>query len=310
MAKKTITVTVAVSALNEQYNIKAHLESILMQKEISFRLKEVIVISDGSSDQTAAMIREVKSNKIRAFIYQERIGKSSRLNQIFAKFDSDILVISDADVVFGTETTITELIKPLVHNSRVGLVGGHPEPLPAATFTEKAVNLTLEAYIPLRKILKNGHNVLSATGRIMALRRELAKSIKVAKQTISNDGFIYFSCLVKGWQYRYAFKAKAFFRSPQNLYDHINQNTRFDATPAFMMRYFPRELVEKEYFIPPELLLLQKLKQFLKHPILASYIFAVNQYCQFKAKIDLYKISSLWEVVYSTKKLAQVNSQK
>lgn len=298
------TVTVAVCALNEENNIAKHLTSIVHQKEKGYRLKEVLVYSDGSTDKTAEIIKSFASKIVTPYIFDTRIGKSSRLNDIFQRFDSDYLILTDADVIFAVPNVIEALVVPMEADSSVGLTGGHPEPMPAVTFIEKAINITLEAYIPLRKSLRGGHNVLSATGRIMGLRRKFAKSIHEPKETISNDGYIYFSSVVKGWKYRYAPDAKVLFRSPQTLYDHVNQNTRFDATQDFMKRYFPSEIVDREYYIPAHILRVQMLKQFIKHPILAGAIFFVNVYCKLNAKINIGKINSIWEIVYSTKKVS------
>ncbi len=297
------TVTVAVCALNEESNIANHLQSILDQGRQGYILKEVLAYSDGSTDKTADIINSFASKEVTPVLFDTRIGKSSRLNDIFQRFDSDYLILTDADVIFAVPNVIESLIKPMEKDSTVGLTGGHPVPMPAKTFIEKAINLTLEAYIPLRKTLRGGHNVLSATGRIMGLRRVFAKSIHEPKETISNDGFIYFSSIVGGWKYRYAQDAKVLFRSPQTLYDHINQNTRFDATQDFMKRYFPAEIVDREYHIPHYMLWMQMLKQFIQHPILGGSIFFINLYCKLNAKINIGKINSIWETVYSSKKL-------
>lgn len=297
------TVTVAVCVYNEESNIGDFLKSVVAQKEEGFILEKILIISDGSTDKTVKIARQVKSPKIEVKDYPQRIGKSSRLNEIYSSLKSDIVVQSDGDVIFANPRVIKNLIAPLVGDERVGMTGGHPLPLPAKTFTEKAVNCTLEVYIPLRKALKGGDNILSATGRAMALRRELAKKMQVPKDTIANDGFAYFSCLTFGYQYRYAENAKVFFRSPQNLDDHINQNTRFAATIAWMSKFFPPQLVKREYHIPAYLLYYHMAKQFIRHPILAGYIFLINRLCHVRAYFMKKKINALWDIVYTTKKL-------
>lgn len=298
--KKIPTVTVAVCALNEEHNIQSFLKSVLAQKEEGYKLEKIICISDGSTDQTVARAKKVKSDKLVVLDHKERIGKSSRLNEIYAMLTSDIVVLPDADVVFADEHVISHLIAPLT-DSKVGMTGGHPLPFPAKTFVEQAVNLTLSSYIPLRP----KYDALSATGRIMALSKKFAKEITMPAETISNDGFTYFSCLTHGYKYQYVPEAVVYFRSPQTLYDHVNQNTRFDATPAFMKRYFPAELVEREYWIDPQDIQPLMLKAMLSDPIHALAIFFINRYCLLMAKIKLSSINSLWEVVYSSKKVIQ-----
>ncbi len=306
------SVSLAVAAYNEQYNIGPFLESVISQKPQGFKFDEIFVISDGSTDNTAKEIYKImnkyRNNKrnLPKIVFRDdsnRIGKSTRLNQIFKHLKSDYLILADADVIFTDENVIQNLITEFKGDSRIGLVGGNPMPLPPKTFIEKCIDVTFQAYLPIRKNYKNGNSILSATGRIMALRKEIAKKITVPSNTISNDGFTYFANLTLGYKYVCSQEATVYFRSPQNLEDQLSQNTRFQATHAFMKKYFPAEIVDREYFIPTSLLVGNMVKQVIKHPILSLSIFVINRYCQLKALITLSKINALWAVVYTSKKL-------
>lgn len=303
MKNKLPSVTIAICALNEGQNIGVLLKSIFNQKVEGYRLEKILIISDGSRDDTVKVAKSFKSPLLQVTDHRKRMGKSSRLNEIYASVKSDIVVQPDADVILAHPYVIRDLIEPFKVNAKIGMTGGSPAPLPAETFTEKAVNITLEVYMPFRKTLKGGHNILSATGRLLALRRSVFENIKVPKDTIANDGFVYFCTITQGYEYRYAPNAKVYFRSPQNLKDHISQNTRFSATPAWMKQFFPAQLVDSEYHIPSNQIYRQMLKQFLKHPIPSAYIFAVNKYCALRAFVLKKKINAIWEIVYSTKKL-------
>src|SRR3989344_1916132 len=144
---KIPSVTIAVSAYNEAKNIESFLRSVVLQKEEGFKLKTTLVVSDGSTDDTVKKARSIKSSKIRVIDSKKRIGKSSRLNQIYKTLETDILVQSDADVVFAHEFVIRDLINPLIRNKKVGMCGGNPTPIKGKTFIEKAVNCTAEVYL-------------------------------------------------------------------------------------------------------------------------------------------------------------------
>lgn len=296
------TITIAVCALNEEANIGQLLESIFKQKEEGYTLENILIISDGSTDKTVEITKSF-GPKVTVKDYKKRIGKSSRLNEIYTNVKSDIVVQPDADVILGHEYVIRDVVKPFIGNPQVGMTGGHPVPLPAETFLEKAVNCSLEVYIPFRKKLNGGNNILSATGRLLALRKEVFRNIKVPKDTIANDGYVYFCTATQGYEYQYAPTSLVYFRSPQTLKDHISQSTRFAATHAWMKQFFPAKLVDHEYYIPPKELYLEMLKQFFKHPILSSYIFLLNRYCSLRAKILKKRINAIWDIVYSTKTL-------
>ena len=65
MKNKKPTVTVALSAYNEEKNIKSFLESVLSQREESYVLKEIWVYSDVSTDKTVEIAKSIKSTKIK-----------------------------------------------------------------------------------------------------------------------------------------------------------------------------------------------------------------------------------------------------
>ena len=50
--RKKLTVTIGIPAYNEEANVRNLLVSLLAQKETNFKLQEIIVVSDGSTDKT------------------------------------------------------------------------------------------------------------------------------------------------------------------------------------------------------------------------------------------------------------------
>ena len=305
MDKKNIkkpTVTVAISAYNEEKNICKFLKSVLMQKEQGFVLKQIWIYSDGSTDKTAEVARSIKSEKIKVIKHEERIGKSARLNEIYKNLKTDILVQSDSDIVFAHPNVVKDLIEPL-KNKGIAMCGGNPLPVKAKTFIEKAINVTVGAYLEFRKKVRGGNNVFSADGRLLAFKKRLVKKIHVPPNMIANDMYVYYSCLSLGYKYKYVDSAVVKFRSPQTLRDHIKQNTRFRASPIRMNKYFPERLVDRENNIPAFIFFSEILKQFIKHPVLSLYIYTVNKYCNIKAKIVEKKLTAKWPMANTTKKL-------
>lgn len=301
MKKSVPTVTVAASAFNEENNIIGFLKSVLEQKEDGFKLEKILVISDGSHDKTVVAGRSLDSKKIVVKAYRKREGKSSRLNDIYSELVSDILFQTDADVILSEPYVIAKLIKPIIKDKNVGMCSGNALPVKPTTLMEKAISTTREAYYPIKKTLRGGHNKLSVNGRILAYKKEFIKKIKIPSEVIGNDAFTYFSCLSMGYSYRYVDSAVVYFRSPMTLKDHIKQNTRFIAVPARLENYFPKELIKKEYNIPLLTLAYYLSKQFFKHPFLSTYIFFVNKYCSLRARFLHKNMDGKWEIASSTK---------
>jgi len=298
---KIPTVTLAISAYNEEMNIKSFLQSILRQKEESFILERILIISDGSTDKTVEKIKEIKSNKITLFDDKRRLGKSARLKYIYQSLTSDILVQSDADVIFEHKFVMRDLIKPFFISNLVVMSCGNAIPIKGKTFIQKAVNYTWIANSILRDKKGKINNVFAVDGKIMAFKRSFISGIKLPQKVIGNDRYIYYYCLSKKLDAYFVSSAKVLYSSPKTLSDHIKQNTRFFAIPFVMKKYFSENLVNNSEKIPFILITKSKLKQFLKHPIACTYIYFVNLYCLKLAKKRSHLMTSKWEVAFSTK---------
>jgi glycosyltransferase involved in cell wall biosynthesis len=58
-------------------------------------VREVIIVSDGSDDGTAEILRQVNDSRVRAIILEEQVGKAAALNQGIAAASSEILLFVD-----------------------------------------------------------------------------------------------------------------------------------------------------------------------------------------------------------------------
>ncbi|MEY4731919.1 MAG: hypothetical protein RL681_865, partial [Candidatus Parcubacteria bacterium] len=289
-------VTVVLPAYNESANIGNALRSLADQQEVGFRITKILVISDGSTDGTADIARGVGDHRIAVREHTERRGKAMRLNEAHAETDMDIIVTMDADTILAHDRALAELITPFRYEPSIGLIGGHGEPVPARTFTEEAVNVGHYAREPLR-----GNNVFSADGKLMAYRSELARRVHFPEGTIGVDHYLYFACRKEGMDYRYAPRAKAFFRSPATLRDAVRQNIRFSAVPARMEKYFGQDATEREYHVPLTRRLAAKYGQAVRHPLATAYAFLIYTYCNMRGRLKERALTSMWDIAVTTK---------
>ena len=298
---KLPSVTIATIALNEEQNIQKFLRSVLEQKEEGFKINKILVISDGSTDKTVGLAKSFKSELIKVVSYEKRIGKSARLNELYQSLDTDLLLQCDSDIIYTHKYVVRDMLLPLLKNKDVAMCGGNPLPIKGSTYIENAINLTTKVYQEFRKKVRSGDNVFSADGRILSYKKELVKKIKVPNDMIANDMFTYFCCLTLGYKYRFVSTAVVYFRSPQDVRDHIRQNVRFRASPFRMEKYFSKELVKKETSIPKNLLYKTQLFMFIKHPISTLYIYLINLYCKLKARMTEDQLTAKWAIADSTK---------
>lgn len=292
------SLTVGIPVLNEGKNIRDLLTRVLGQKEENFSLKEIIVYSDGSTDNTVAEVRKVKDPRVILIVGEERKGKTFGYEKIFSAARGRIIVTLDGDILLRSREVIAELIKPLLKEENVGLVGGNALPVAGKTFVEKAINASVEVYERFRSI-RGGDNVFACNGPILAFSRSFAQQVSFPEGIINDDHYLYFYAKSLGYGFRYARAAKAWYRSPSTLEDQIRQSRRFLAGESQMRRIFG-ETARKEYRVPGALKLKAQFSQLLCQPLESLGIFFINLHCRLliRSGDDL---ETLWTVSPTTK---------
>ena len=102
-------VSVIIPCFNEQDTITDCLQSLGQQ---SLRPLEIIVIDDGSTDQTVRKVNRFISNKTIKLYQQSHLGPGAARNLGASKSRGDILVFVDADMTFDHHF-IAKLIAPI-----------------------------------------------------------------------------------------------------------------------------------------------------------------------------------------------------
>lgn len=248
--KKIISVTVGIPAYNEEQNIGRLLREIVKQSEKNIKINEVIILSDGSTDETVAIARSVKDKRVKVFAGSNRKGKCFRLRQLFKMAKSEVLVLLDADVLPTSKATVSNLCMHFLSGKEIALIGGVEYGLPPSTFTEKALNNLNEAFNMIREGLNNGHNVFCVRGGILAISRNYFKNIDLPLNMIPDDNFFYLLAKRRNLIFHYEKDAAVWYRNPQTVADQISQGCRFLASKELLRKYFGAANVDREFRIP------------------------------------------------------------
>ncbi|RJP74085.1 MAG: glycosyltransferase [Candidatus Abyssobacteria bacterium SURF_17] len=94
----TPPLTIVIPAHNEEKHIRRKLESVL-QSDYPRELINVIVVDDGSTDDTARQVREVAGDRVALIQTGERKGKIFAQKLAFSQASTEILAITDATVL-------------------------------------------------------------------------------------------------------------------------------------------------------------------------------------------------------------------
>jgi glycosyltransferase involved in cell wall biosynthesis len=170
-APVTPSVSIVIAARNEAASIAAKIENLRALDYPPDRL-QVVIACDGCDDGTDAIARASGDDRVRVLSLQ-RVGKADALNAAVREATGDVLVFSDANSQYAPDA-VRALVAPFA-DPEVGGVAGDQRYL--AGGGEAAVAGGERKYWDLDRMLKTaeslGGNVISATGAIYAVRREL-----------------------------------------------------------------------------------------------------------------------------------------
>jgi glycosyltransferase involved in cell wall biosynthesis len=297
MKSKTIpTVCVGIPALNEQSNIRNLLMEIVEQVQVSYRLEKIIVISDGSTDDTAKQAATVGDKRIEILNFKTRKGKTIRQNQILKKSSSDFLIFCDADVFLQSTNLFEEIIFHLKNKTRFGVCGVNTTPTQSKTFFECIINYSVTMQQRIRKKWNNGNNFLGFRGSLLLLEKAYYSKIELPP-IVANDAYLYLRALQLGFTPVYLSAVHVYYKSPVRIADHIKQSARFKTSLAELTPYIKEN--DKAYFtIPKNILHWEMLWHFARNPILMAAYFVIQLYC---SKITYNTGGMTWDVAESTK---------
>ena len=263
-----LKVTIGIPAYNEEDNIRFILDSSLNQKETdSFKISEVIVVSDGSVDATPDIVNEYckVNSKVKLFHHNSRRGKGYALNVIFSKGSGDIFVLFDADVIPKDEWVVRGLVEPFISDGSVGLVGGLPVPLPPESIVEMAGVFSYRLQRFIKESIRGGCNLYAAHGRVLALSSSLAKVITVPSMP-AVDAFLYLKCISMGYKFVYVGeRAVVFYRAPRDVKGYVSQSARFKRAREPLRKIFG-SVVDEEVKVSRRILLEAYVKSLMEDP--------------------------------------------
>jgi cellulose synthase/poly-beta-1,6-N-acetylglucosamine synthase-like glycosyltransferase len=120
-AEQLPSVTLLIAAYNEARDIRERILNAL-QLEYPRGKLEIIIASDGSSDETAKIAREYASKGVRVIEFPVRRGKSSVLNDVIPHCRGEVIMFSDANT--STEPDSVRNLAAWFSDPEVGVVCG------------------------------------------------------------------------------------------------------------------------------------------------------------------------------------------
>lgn len=114
--------SIVVPVYNEEKTVWEILEKLHRVKLPKRVTKEVIVINDGSTDQTTQILKKIKYKEFKIFKTSKNQGKGAALRYGFKFATGNIITIQDADLEYNPED-FKKLIKPILDGRALVVYG-------------------------------------------------------------------------------------------------------------------------------------------------------------------------------------------
>ncbi len=255
-------ITLLIPAYNEGSVIKEKIKNLL---EISYpkSKKEIIIISDGSTDKTAEIVKRFKNIK---FINQlKRTGKIKILNKYIPKAKGEIVILSDANTFFKKDS-VKNLIKYFSDKSTGSVCGN-------LIFKGIKGEIKYWNYENILKRLEGDiKGLFGANGGIYAIRKKYFK--KIPDDTIIDDIMIPMLINSRGYEIIFSKRSTAWEYTGQTWKEEFKRRRRIGFGNLQILYYLFKKIIKLKGI---------KLFTFSSHkiirwmaPVLMAFLFIIN----------------------------------
>jgi len=226
------SVTVLLAVHNGERWLRDKLNSILAL-DYPAELLHILVISDGSTDQTASIAKEFAGRGVEC-IEVVKGGKAAALSAGLARAQGEILFFTDVRQPLD-EGSLRELVSYFA-DPTVGVVSGELIIREGNNLAEANVGLYWKYEKWIRIKLSRIDSVLGATGCIYAMRRSLAKPLP--QGCLLDDMYLPLCAFFQGYRVLFDSKARA-YDQPTSLDSEFRRKVRTLAGVYQIIGYFP-----------------------------------------------------------------------
>jgi cellulose synthase/poly-beta-1,6-N-acetylglucosamine synthase-like glycosyltransferase len=174
------SLTVAIAVHDEAAHIAERIADVFEQEQSGARLWELLVGSDGSTDETDTIVRELsRANPRLRLLALPRGGQTMTQTALFKAATGDVVVLSDAETRFAPGC-LAALVEPF-RDPRVGCATGRLEWRDeAATATSANEGLYWQYERVVRDVESRAGFLTAVTGALLAVRRSSVRSVPPA----------------------------------------------------------------------------------------------------------------------------------
>lgn len=231
-------VSIVISVHNEAAALREKLAALLSSRDASL-VGEVLVGSDGSTDDVAAAIGQLGDSRVRLTQFPERRGKPSVLNELVPRCAHEIVVMMDARQTLA-DGALARLMEGFA-DERVGVVSGELVLSGGVGAAAEGLGFYWNYEKQIRKNEALFRSVPGATGAFYALRRSLFRAVPA--DALLDDVAIPMQAVEQGYRCVFEAGAVVYDQPSESLEKEGIRKRRTIAGNAQLVRLYPRWLL-------------------------------------------------------------------
>ncbi len=241
-------VSIIMAVHNEEQILEKKIKSIL-KNDYPRNLYEIIVGSDASTDKTNNILENFCSEENHFFLekFTQRTGKINIINKLIHKAQGEIILLSDADIIFTTNT-IFELIKNF-KEKKIGLVDSN---LQKKNPQKTGISIQEKFYFNYEITIKNMEGIMAGVmmgpfGGAYALRNKLFS--EVPKNFLVDDFYINMKVIEKDMWCINNLNAIVFDSTSDKIQDEFKRKIRISTGNFQNLKEFTHILFSKKILL-------------------------------------------------------------
>ena len=178
----TPSISIIIPAYNEAKHIQQKIENTLALEYPKEKV-EILVGSDGSTDETAEIVNRFTNRGVRLIDFKENRGKTAEQNDLVEQSKGEILIFTDA-ASFLEPNAVREIVKSFA-DERVGCVAGQMHFVNTdSNLTTRSQGIYWQYEVKIRELESKLGSLIGVDGPLYAVRRDCY--VPLGKEIISD----------------------------------------------------------------------------------------------------------------------------
>ncbi len=260
------------------------------------KINQVLVVTDGKNIHDT-VLENIKHKKLKIVNNKIRLGHSSRINQLSQLSSTDYLILINDDVILSRDSLIR--VYESIEKKEFDLLSASAKPLSPSSIFERIIEVGAIINGRISKYWNNYQNYLSCNGRMVVLSKRFYKTLELPEKLLNSDAYVFLQCKINNFKYIHDEKLIVWYRSPNNLREHIRQSKKFRLSFEENTSYLGN--IKEYYRLPKKAAIKASVSGFIVMPVLfIPYLLTTIRVSFTKNPLSN---SGYWETDKSTKKL-------